>query len=124
MTAQSKEKAALAVRSLDKHLAKNIRLIDVEDITSLCDCFVIAHGNSSTQVKALADYVEKELTDHGITPLRVEGFQSSGWVLIDYGDVIVHVFLEETRGFYDLEHLWKDGADVDIAEFIDNEETT
>jgi len=124
MTAQAKEKAALAIRSLDKHLAKNIRLIDVEELTSLCDCFVIAHGNSSTQVKALADYVEKELTEQNIVPLRVEGFQSSGWVLIDYGDVIVHVFHEETRGFYDLEHLWKDGADVDIAEFIENEETT
>lgn len=124
MTAQAKEKAALVVKSLDKHLAKNIRLIDVEELTSLCDCFVIAHGNSSTQVKALADYVEKELNDNGIAPLRVEGFQSSGWVLIDYGDVIVHVFQEEMRGFYDLEHLWKDGADVDIAEFIDNEETT
>ena len=124
MTAQAKEKAALVVKSLDKHLAKNIRLIDVEELTSLCDCFVIAHGNSTTQVKALADYVEKELNDNGIAPLRVEGFQSSGWVLIDYGDVIVHVFQEEMRGFYDLEHLWKDGADVDIAEFIDNEETT
>ena len=124
MTLQAKEKAAAVIRSLDKHLAKNIRLIDVEELTSLCDCFVIAHGNSSTQVKALADYVEKELNDQGIAPLRVEGFQSSGWVLIDYGDVIVHVFHEETRGFYDLEHLWKDGTDVDIAEFIEDEETT
>lgn len=124
MTANAREKAAVAVKALDKHLAKNIRVIDVEEITSLCDCFVIAHGNSSTQVKALADYVEKALHDVGIEPLRTEGYQSSGWVLIDYADVIVHVFHEEMRGFYDLEHLWKDGVDVDIAQFIENEETT
>lgn len=125
MTASAKTTAAYAVKTLDKHLAKDIRMIDVEDITSICDCFVIAHGNSSTQVRALSDYVEKELKEHhGIEPLRVEGYNSSNWILIDYGEVIVHVFAQETRGFYDLERLWKDGTEVDIAEFIDNEETT
>lgn len=124
MTDHAKTVAAYAVKQLDKHLAKNIHMIDVEGITSICDCFVIAHGNSSTQVRALADYVEKDLKEHhGIDPLRVEGYQSTGWVLIDYGDVIVHIFNEEMRGFYDLERLWKDGTDVDIAEFIDSEET-
>ncbi len=125
MTANTTQLAAQVVRSLDKHLAKDIRLIDVETVTSICDCFVIAHGNSSTQVRALSDYVEKEVSDTcGITPLRTEGYQSTGWVLIDYGEVIVHVFNEEMRGFYDLERLWKDGTDVDITQFIDNEETT
>ncbi len=125
MTANAKTLAGQVVRSLDKHLAKEIRLIDVETVTSICDCFVIAHGNSSTQVRALSDYVEKEVNDKlGITPLRTEGYQSTGWVLIDYGEVIVHIFNEEMRGFYDLERLWKDGTDVDITEFIDNEETT
>ena len=124
MHAHAKQTAGYAVAQLDKHLAKNIRLIDVEDVTSICDCFVIAHGNSSTQVRALADYVEQELKEkHGIEPLRVEGYQSTGWILIDYGEVIVHIFNEEMRGFYDLERLWKDGTEVDIAEFIDSEET-
>lgn len=125
MTAQAKTTAGYVVSTLDKHLAKDIRMIDVEDVTSICDCFVIAHGNSSTQVKALSDYVEQELKEqHGIEPLRVEGYQSSNWILLDYGDVIVHVFNEEMRGFYDLERLWKDGTDVDITEFIQSEETT
>lgn len=124
MHAHAKQTAGYAVAQLDKHLAKNIRLIDVEDVTSICDCFVIAHGNSSTQVRALADYVEQELKEkHGIEPLRVEGYQSTGWILIDYGEVIVHIFNEEMRGFYDLERLWKDGTEVDITEFIDSEET-
>lgn len=125
MTAQARMTAGYVVQTLDKHLAKDIRMIDVEDVTSICDCFVIAHGNSSTQVRALADYVERELKEnHDIDPLRVEGYHSSNWILLDYGDVIVHVFNEEMRGFYDLERLWKDGTDVDITEFIQSEETT
>lgn len=125
MTAQAKTTAVYVVKTLDKHLAKDVRMIDVEDVTSICDCFVIAHGGSSTQVRALSDYVEQELKEqHGIEPLRVEGYNSSNWILLDYGDVIVHVFNEEMRGFYDLERLWKDGTDVDITEFIQSEETT
>ncbi|MGN0172369.1 MAG: ribosome silencing factor [Acutalibacteraceae bacterium] len=124
MTAQAKAIAAEVVRSLDKHLAKDIRMIDVSEITSICDCFVIAHGNSTTQVRSLADYVEKELKDRGTEPMRVEGYQSSSWILMDYGDVIVHVFYSDARGFYDLERLWRDGAEVDISEFIDDGETT
>ncbi len=125
MTAQAKTTAGYVVQTLDKHLGKDIRMIDVESVTSICDCFVIAHGNSSTQVRALSDYVEKELKEnHGIDPLRVEGYNSSNWILLDYGDVIVHVFNQEMRGFYDLGRLWKDGTDVDISEFIQSEETT
>lgn len=124
MTEQAKQTAVYAVQTLDKHLAKDIRMIDVESVTSVCDVFVIAHGNSSTQVRALADYVEKELKEkHGIEPLRVEGYNATGWILVDYGDVVVHIFYEETRGFYDLERLWKDGNEVDITEFLESEET-
>lgn len=122
MTAQAQQTAVYAVQTLDKHLGKDIRMIDVEEVTSICDCFVIAHGGSSTQVRALADYVEQELKEkHGIEPLRMEGYNSTNWILIDYGDVIVHVFNEEMRGFYDLERLWKDGKEVNIDQFLDNE---
>ena len=122
MTATAQHTAGLVVKTLDKHLGKNIRVIDVEEVTSICDCFVIAHGNSSTQVRALSDYVEHELKEkHDIAPLRVEGYQTSNWIVLDYGDVIVHVFNEEMRGFYDLERLWKDGTEVDIEQFLDNE---
>ena len=122
MTATAQHTAGLVVKTLDKHLGKNIRVIDVEEVTSICDCFVIAHGNSSTQVRALSDYVEHELKEkHDSAPLRVEGYQTSNWIVLDYGDVIVHVFNEEMRGFYDLERLWKDGTEVDIEQFLDNE---
>lgn len=119
---QAKEIVRGLVCSLDKHKAQNIRVIEVTDITSLADYFVIAAGTSSTQVRALADYAEGELREAGITPLRTEGQHTSGWMLLDYGSVVVHVFHSETREFYDLERLWKDGRSVDITEFIPNEQ--
>ena len=83
----------------------------------IADYFVIATGTSSTQVKSLSDYVETELKEQGIQPLHQEGYASSSWVLLDYGDVVVHIFTEQTRGFYDLERLWKDGAQLPFPIF-------
>ncbi len=110
------------VRSLDNHKAADIRAIDVHGLTTLADYFVIAEGQSSTQVRAFTDYVEEDLKALGVEPLRTEGYRNSSWVLLDYGAVVVHVFLKETRDFYNLEHLWKDGVDVDIAAFLENNE--
>lgn len=109
------------VRALDKHKGGNIRVLEVGELTSIADAFVIAEGGSSTQVRALADYAEEELKQQGIAPLRSEGYRSQGWIVLDYGDVVLHVFHRETRQFYDLERLWKDGREIDIAEFLDNE---
>ena len=80
------------VTSLDKHKADDIQVIQVTELTSLGDYFVIANGSSNTQVKSLADYVEYDLSQQGIQPLRVEGYSSASWILIDYGSVMVHVF--------------------------------
>ena len=119
--AESKEIIRALVRTLDKHKGGNIRVIDVCDLTSITDAFVIVEGGSSTQVRALADYAEEELRREGIVPLRVEGYRSQGWIVLDYGDVVAHIFHHETRAFYDLERLWKDGTDIDISQFLDNE---
>ena len=115
---EARELVSQVVASLDKHKAADIRVIGVTDITSIADYFVIAAGTSSTQVKALSDYVEFELGEKGVKPLRMEGYNASNWILIDYGTVIVHVFQGETRQFYDLERLWKDGDQLDPAEFL------
>ncbi len=104
--------------SLDKHKAEEIKIIGVRDLTVIADYFVIAAGTSTTQVKALADYVEYELGEQGVKPERVEGYNSSRWILLDYGSVIVHVFYEETRSFYDLERLWKDGEMLPLSDFV------
>ena len=88
-------------------------IIEVGAVLAITDAFVITSGRNSRQVKTIAEEVEARLkTDGGITPLRVEGLGDSQWILLDYGDLVVHVFLDETREFYDLERLWSDAPRV------------
>ena len=108
------------VCSLDKHKAADITVLRVSEVSSLADYFIIAGGTSSTQVRALSDYVEFELGEQGVKPLRIEGYQTAQWTLLDYGSVVVHIFQENTRNFYDLERLWQDAEEVDILTFLDN----
>lgn len=85
------------------------------------DYFVIANGTSSTQTKALAEEVEFKMSQLGIEPNRTEGYQGATWVVLDYGDIIVHVFYKETRDHYNLERLWSDGKDIDVKQFLPDE---
>ena len=106
------------VRILDSKKADDIRAIRIGDLTILADYFVIAGATSTTHVKSLADEVEYQIKkDDEISPARVEGYGSASWVLIDYGEVIVHIFNPEAREFYKLERLWADGEPVDLSEF-------
>ncbi|MBQ8494389.1 MAG: ribosome silencing factor [Clostridia bacterium] len=102
------------VRSLDKHKAGNISAIGVSDLTIVTDYFVVAGGTSANHVRSLADYLEDELAAEGVITLRTEGYNEAKWVLLDFGGVVVHLFQPETREYYDLERLWKDGQQVDI----------
>ncbi|MEG2259710.1 MAG: ribosome silencing factor, partial [Oscillospiraceae bacterium] len=95
--------------------------IKIDDLTILADYFVIATGTSNTQVKALANEVDFVLSQKGVKPLRTEGYDSGGWVLIDFNTVIVHVFQPSTREFYSLERLWADGTAIS-TDFLDNPE--
>ncbi|MDO4731583.1 MAG: ribosome silencing factor [Clostridia bacterium] len=108
----------VTVKALDGKKAYDICAIDVEEVSTLADYFVIATGSSSTQIKALADEVEFRLKQEGINVNHIEGHRSNSWVLLDYGSVIVHVFSEEARDFYDLDRLWKDGKDIDISDIL------
>lgn len=94
---------------LSSKKAEDILMIDVTDKTTLCDYFVIASGKNTTQVKALCDHVEEKLSEEGIEPRRTEGTKEGRWGVLDYGDVIVHVFNDESRLFYHLERLWQEG---------------
>lgn len=107
------------VRALDSKKAYDIKILKVRDLTILANYFVIVSGTSTTQVKALADEVEFKLSQKGAEPKQVEGRQSSNWIVLDYIDVVFHVFYTETREFYDLERLWQDGEEIDPAEFLD-----
>ena len=94
--------------------AEDIRIIDVAEKTTLCDYFIIASGHSTTQVKALCDHVEEKLSDEGVEPRRTEGTREGRWGVLDYGDVIVHVFNDESRLFYHLERLWEEGNNATV----------
>ncbi len=118
----SKALAIEIARVLDKKKAQDVRVLKVDDLTVLTDYFVIASGSSTTQVAALADEVEFQLEKQGINPYHSEGFDSKNWILLDYSSVIVHIFVPNTRTFYDLEHLWADGEPVDISAYLDSGE--
>ncbi len=110
----SLETAKMAVKALDSKKALDIKVIKIKDISAIADYFVIATGTSSTHVKALADEVEAQLDESGISVSHVEGYRSNSWILLDYVDVVVHVFSDEAREYYDLERLWQDGEIIDI----------
>ena len=114
----SLELTKLAVQVLDRKKADNIDVIRVSDVTVISDYFVIMSANNSTHVKALADDLEFELKKLGRSPKRVEGYQSANWIVLDYLDVIVHIFYEETRNYYNLDRLWADGEKVNVDELL------
>lgn len=112
MTAQ--QLAHTAAKLLDDKKGRDIVAVEIRDLTTLGDYFVIASGSSNTQVKALADAVEEGLSKLGLEPRRIEGYQSAMWVVLDYSDVIVHIFYEQTRDFYALERLWADAPRIKL----------
>ena len=109
-----KELALAAAKALDDKKGVDIKLLAVTDVTSLADYFLICTGTSSTHVKTLCDAVEKALDELGEPALRREGHRSGSWVLLDFGCVVLHVFTDESRQFYDLERLWSDAAPVPL----------
>ncbi len=113
-----REEYEIAVKALDSKKAKDIKVLKIDELTILANYFVIASATSTTQVKALADEVEYQLGLKGVQPKGIEGYQSKSWIVLDYIDVIVHVFLESEREFYQLEHLWAGGTPVDISDLV------
>ena len=110
--------AALAVKALDDKKAHNIKVLKTDKQTVLADYFVICNGTSSTHIKALTEEVDGRLSDAGEPPLRREGHRSGTWVLLDFGCVVVHIFTEEARAFYDLERLWSDSEEVELSSLL------
>lgn len=109
----SKEKCLTICNILSSKKAGNIVYIDVAEKTSLCDYFIVCSGRSTTQVKALAENLEEKLEkEHGEIPRRKEGVREGRWAVVDYADVIVHIFSDEERDFYNLERLWEDGKNI------------
>jgi ribosome-associated protein len=105
----SKKMVKLAYEALEEKKGEDIQVIEIMDISVVADYFIIANGSNSSQVDALVDSVKDKLGRSGYETLRVEGVRSASWILMDYGDVIVHVFSKEDRLFYNLERIWRDG---------------
>ena len=110
----AKEVAAIAAKALDSKLGRDISLLEITDVSTLADYFLIVNGNSDSQVNALVDNVEEELDKAGYSLVQREGNASGRWVLLDFGDIIVHVFDRENRQFYNLERIWKDGKVIEL----------
>ena len=115
----SYDQAVMAAKAISGKKGLDIQVIEISDISVLADYMVIATGTSSTHVKALADEVEYKLDEAGISVSHIEGYRSNSWILLDYVDVIVNVFSDEARDFYDLDRLWQDGKPVDLTGIVD-----
>ena len=112
-----KEQVALAVRALDAKIASDINVLRIEEITTLSEYFIICTGNSNTHVNTLKEAVEQKFDEVGIAPHHIEGHGGT-WVLMDYGSIIVHIFTEEGRGFYQLDRVWADAIPVPVDEML------
>ena len=114
----AKEVAFEVTKALDEKKGMNIKLLRIDEVSSLADYFLICTGTSNTHVRTLCDYAEYTMEQLGEKMLGREGHRGNSWELLDYGSVVVHVFTEEAREFYALERLWADGEQVDISSII------
>ena len=121
MSTVSTEKmmAQIACKAIDDKKEQDIKIIDIHNVSVIADYFVIASGTNSNQVQAIVDNVEEQLGRAGFEAKQIEGNRNSSWILMDYGDVIVHVFDEENRLFYDLERIWRDGKVLEMDAFLE-----
>ena len=113
---QSLNMVKIAYDALDDKLAEDIKIIDIRSISVLADYFIIADGNNKNQVQAMVDNVQEELFKAVYEMKQMEGYREGNWILLDFGDIIIHIFDKENRLFYDLERIWKDGKEVSIEE--------
>ena len=113
--AETKDYLKLAVEALEDKKAEDIRIIDISELSDIDDCFIIANGTNRSQVQAMADAVEESLGRAGLSCRSREGYSVARWILMDYTDIVVHLFDRESRGFYDLERIWRDGKMIDPA---------
>lgn len=104
----------LVKNTLEDKKANEVTIIDIRELSCMADYFIIASGSNINQVHAMSDFVEEELQKNNMKPSHIEGYRNANWILMDYGDFIIHIFDEESREFYDLERIWKGGKVLDI----------
>jgi ribosome-associated protein len=102
--------------ALEDKKADDITVIDITEVSCLADYFIITNGENNNQVQAMADSVDEAMTKAGHNARGIEGYSTANWILLDYGDVVVHIFSKDDRRFYDLERIWRDGKAIDVSE--------
>ena len=112
----SKEIALAAIEALEDKKGEDIKVIDISEVSILADYFIIASGNNRNQVQALCDNVEEKLGKMGVIKKQIEGYDNGNWILVDYRDIVIHIFDKENRLFYDLERIWRDGKLIEKEE--------
>lgn len=113
---QAKEMVKIAVKALEDKKAEDVKIIDIGGVSTIADYFIIANGSNQNQLQAMRDAVEEDLYKAGYPIKQIEGNSNSSWILMDYTDIIVHVFSKEDRLFYDLERIWQDGKEISLDE--------
>ncbi len=113
---QSKEMIKVIYDTLEDKFGEDIQIINVDKVSNMCEYFVIVNGNSTTHVKSLAMNVEEKMKESGFQLFNTEGARGNSWILLDYSNVVIHIFDKESREFYNLERLWSDGVKVDLDE--------
>ena len=111
---QSLEMTKIAYQALEEKLAEEIKVLDIRQISVIADYFIIANGKNKNQVQAIVDNVQDALQKAGYEMKQMEGYREGNWILLDFGDIIIHIFDKENRLFYDLERIWKDGVEVSM----------
>ncbi|MDD6058405.1 MAG: ribosome silencing factor [Clostridiales bacterium] len=112
----SRELCKIAVAALEDRKAEDIKVIDIQEISPVADYFIIASGNNQNQIQAMQDATDEAFYQAGLKVKQIEGNRNSTWILMDYGDVIIHIFSKEDRLFYDLERIWRDGREIEPGE--------
>lgn len=114
----AEEKAAVSSQAATDKKATDVVVLDMRQASSFTDYFLICTGGSERQVQSIADAIDEQMSRHGVESLGVEGYQDAHWILMDYGDVVVHVFSQDTRDFYDLEQLWSTAPKIEISRTV------
>ncbi len=112
----SNEMAKIAITALEDRKAEEVTIIDIREVSPIADYFIIASGTNQNQLQAMRDAADEALYKVGVKAEQIEGNQSSTWILMDYNDIIIHIFSKEDRLFYDLERIWRDGKKIDVSE--------
>ena len=113
----NKEMTTLAIQALEEKKAEDIQIIHISEISAIADYFIIANGTNRSQIQALADSVEEKLGRAGVQFKQMEGYDTANWILMDFLDIVVHIFDKDNRAFYDLERIWRDGKQIPLSEF-------